>query len=78
MVKVLWDEISFTEIRLVCTLGNKDVKLPPKASLSGGFMTQLLTNSYFRNSAKEFYPRETISASIKLSSSLSSSPCQHI
>jgi hypothetical protein len=54
-----------------------------KASLSGGFMAQLLMHSYFGNSAEKFHPHKTISAPIKLPFSLSSSihntvPCQHI
>jgi hypothetical protein len=32
-----------------------------KASLSGGFMIQFSTHPYFRNSAEEFHPHETLS-----------------
>jgi hypothetical protein len=42
----------------------------PKASLNRGFMVQLPKHSYFGNNAEEFYPYETISAPMKLSSSL--------
>ena len=41
-----------------------------KASLSGGFILQFSIHSYFRNSAEEFYPHETLSTPIKLVSSL--------
>jgi hypothetical protein len=47
-------------------------------SLSEDFMTLLPMHPYFRNSAKEFYPDETLSTPMKLLSSLSSSVQCHI
>jgi hypothetical protein len=43
-----------------------------KANLSEDFMSRFLTHPDFRNSAEEFHPHETLSAPIKLLSSLSS------
>jgi hypothetical protein len=43
-----------------------------KASLNGDFMSLFSTHPNFENSAEEFHPHETLSAPMKLLSSLSS------
>jgi len=52
-------------------MGGDANKIKAKASLSGGFMAQFPTHSYFEKSAEEFHPYKTISTSMKHSSSLS-------
>jgi hypothetical protein len=49
-----------------------------EVNLSGGFMAQFSTHSYFGNSAEEFYPHETLSTPMKLSLSLLSSIQCHV
>jgi hypothetical protein len=49
-----------------------------KASLSGGFIAQFPTQSYFGNSTEEFHPHKTLPTPMKLSSSLYSSVQCHV
>jgi hypothetical protein len=46
------------------------IKKSSKASLNEDFMSLFPTHPYFRNSAEEFYPHETLSTPMKLLSSL--------
>jgi hypothetical protein len=57
------------------SLGNNEMKF---SSLSGDFMLQFPTHLDFRNSTEEFHHHETLSASMKLLSSLSSLIWCHI
>jgi hypothetical protein len=49
-----------------------------KAGLNANFISQFSTHLYFGNSAEEFYPHETLSAPMKLLSSLSSLTQCHV
>jgi hypothetical protein len=54
------------------------IKKSSKASLNEDFMSLFSTHPYFRNSAEEFHPHETLSTPMRLLASLSSLIWCHI